>query len=50
MVYQDGDGLHVYEGVPIPEPAAIGILVMCMAGGVMRRKRRLARTGSQRTA
>jgi hypothetical protein len=50
MVYQDGDGLHVYEGVPVPEPATIGILVTFMAGGVLRRKRRLARTGRKRTA
>jgi hypothetical protein len=39
MVYQDGAGLHVYEGVPVPEPTAMAAAGIATGAVLLRRKR-----------
>jgi hypothetical protein len=43
MVYQDGSGLHVYDGVPVPEPTAMAAAVVAVGARSLRRKRPRAR-------
>jgi hypothetical protein len=43
MVYQDGNGLHVYDGVPVPEPMGLTAAGVAVGAGLLRRSARSAR-------